>query len=255
MLEELRGYLEAATFIVSYNGKSFDLPLLRSRYVMNRLAPPPERPHLDLLHVARRVHKTTCASCSLSAVEAHALGLVRVGDIAGRDILSAYTHFLRTGDESSLALVVEHNDQDVRSLVALVGLYAEPLTNDTPPSLRPEDLASMALTVGRAGRRAGAHDVARALAERSVELGGGAHALRARAEIALGRGDRARALLDFEALTASAPDEGVRLRLAKLYEHHVRAYEDALRVVADGTGESVEASERRTARLRRKLSR
>jgi hypothetical protein len=79
--------------------------------------------------------------------------------------------------------------------------------------------------------------------------------LRARAEIAKARGDKARALLDFEELARSVDDPGVRLELAKLYEHHVKDAARALAVASEGTSEPVERSTRRVSRLERKVGR
>src|SRR6185312_4194028 len=92
--------------------------------------------------------------------------------------------------------------------------------------------------------------------EVAQQTGGGAgESLRVRAEIAKARGDRARALADFEALAATVDDAAVRLELAKIYEHWARAPERALEVAALGTGESAERAERRVQRLTRKAER
>ncbi|EYF02458.1 ribonuclease H-like domain-containing protein [Chondromyces apiculatus] len=246
MLRRLRERLEKASMIVTYNGKAFDMPLLRTRFVMNRLPPPPEVPHLDLVHMARRIHKGRLKTRTLIALEHEVLGRVRVGDTPGGEIVQAYAHFLRSGDEGALLGVVEHNAADVLAMVALVGLYGEPLG-----SLIGEDLAGVAATL----RRAGALERAAELAEAAVAQGGGAAALRARGDIARARGDRARALKDYEALAAEVDDAGVRLALAKLYEHHVRSFAKALEMVEQGTAETDPAQERRKARLQKKMER
>src|SRR5262249_62256156 len=73
-------------------------------------------------------------------------------------------------------------------------------------------------------------------------------------EIAKARGDKARALADYEALASEVDDPAVRLELCKLYEHHVRSFEQALSVARRGTGEDEEALSRRQKRLLRKLA-
>ncbi|WP_437339006.1 ribonuclease H-like domain-containing protein [Sorangium sp. So ce394] len=246
ILRRLAERLEGASMIITYNGKAFDMPLLRTRYVMNRLPPPPELPHLDLVHVARRIHKARLKTRTLIALEHDVLGRVRVGDVPGGEIVACYAHFLRTGDEEALLGVVEHNAADVLAMVALVGLYGEPLG-----SLAAGDLAGVAATL----RRAGALERAAELADAAVERGGGAAARRARGDIAKARGDKARALSDYEALAAEIDDPAVRLELAKLYEHHVRAFARALDLADQGTAEPEPAQARRRARLRRKLDR
>lgn len=246
LLDLVARRLRDASMIVSFNGKSFDLPLLATRFVMARMAAPEPRPHLDLLHVARRVHKGRVPSCTLVGLEAEVLGQERIGDVAGADVVACYTHYLRTGDEQALFGVVEHNALDVLSTVALFGLYGEPLDG-----LDPTDLARAARTVARAGDP----DKAMSLVELAVQRGGGAVAMRARGDLAKARGDKARALADYEELVRAAPDDGVRLELAKLYEHHVRSPERALAATLGGTAEHDEAHARRVARLTAKIER
>ncbi len=258
ILKRVAERLAGASMIVTYNGKAFDAPLLRARCVMNRMPPLPERPHLDLVHVARRVHGARLSSRTLVAIESEVLGRARIGDVSGGDIVATYAHFLRTGDEAALDGVVEHNEADVLSMVALVGLYGEPLGDASAgegayvsPGLDASDLVGAARTMLRAG------DGARAAAiiDEAVSRGGGARAVRARGDIAKARGDKARALLDYASIVDDVDDPAVRLDLAKLYEHHVKAYEAALALVERGTHERDDAREKRRARLHKKLGR
>lgn len=246
MLERLLAEVERAAGLVTYNGKAFDLPLLRTRLVMNRAPALPARPHLDLVHVARRVHGKRVRPCTLTGVEAQVLGFERVGDVPGGEVVSRYRHFLRTGDDSALEGVVEHNAWDVLAMVALVGLYGGPLG-----ALRADDLSQIA----RTALRAGAPDAAAELADLAVARGGGAAARRERAEIARARGERDLAVADLEALLAEVDDPSARLSLAKLYEHHLRRPGAALSLVERGTGEGDAATGKRRARLARKLGR
>jgi hypothetical protein len=85
-------------------------------------------------------------------------------------------------------------------------------------------------------------------------MGAGPEALRVRAQIAKARGDRARALSDFEALSSDVDDPASRCELAKLYAHFVKAPDKALALVERGPGESDVAVERRRARLERKVA-
>jgi hypothetical protein len=259
MLARVRDRVRDATMLISYNGKSFDAPLLRTRFMMARLEAFPERPHLDLLHVARRVHKEviphaerTRRALRLCDLERDVLGLERVGDVAGAEVSACYMHFLRSGDEEVLRAVVDHNAWDVLSMVALAGLYGEPL-EDT--RLRAGDLPGVARTLQKAGDLTLAASFAGAAVSRANDTSDRAAALYARAEVQRARGDRASALLDLEALAEDVDVPAVRLRLAQLYEHHVRDYEAALRAVERGTGERESAAERRAARLMKKQAR
>jgi hypothetical protein len=171
-----------------------------------------------------------------------------VGDVESGDVSACYLHFLHTGEAGALLGVIEHNAWDVAAMAALVGLYGEPLSS----GLAPGDLAGVAATL----RRAGALDEALAAAEAAVERGGAdPDALRARADVAKARGDRARALADFEQLASAVDDPAVRLELAKLYEHWVKSPTQALAWTALGTGESTELAQKRAARLARKAAR
>ena len=245
LLEAFAERLEACELLVSYNGKAFDLPLLNGRMVMNRRAKLPERAHLDLLHIARRLHKSRLGPCRLIGLEADVLGFQRGPDIAGIDIAPRYAHFLRSGDESALADVVEHNAWDVVSMAALVGLYGEPFD-----LLHEQDLLGLARTL----KRARAFDEAERAASVALERGAGPEARRAHGEIAKARGDRSQALAHFEAFAAEVHDPLIRLELAKLYEHHVKAPLSALSWAED-TSEGAEQAERRRTRLAQKIAR
>jgi len=244
LLEAFAERLEACELLVSYNGKAFDLPLLNGRMVMNRRAKLPDRAHLDLLHIARRLHKSRLGPCRLIGLEADVLGFERGPDIAGIDIAPRYAHFLRSGDESALEQVVEHNAWDVVSMAALVGLYGEPFD-----LLHEQDLVGLARTL----KRARAFDEAERAASVALERGAGPEARRAHGEIAKARGDRARALAHFEAFAAEVHDPQIRLELAKLYEHHVKEPISALSW-AEGTSEGAEMAEKRRTRLSQKIS-
>jgi uncharacterized protein YprB with RNaseH-like and TPR domain len=246
LIDVVRERLAECELVVTYNGKAFDLPLLSSRAVMTRRPALPSRPHLDLLHVARRLHRERLGACRLVTLESEVLGFERGPDIEGGEIPARYAHFLRTGDEGALLAVVEHNAWDVASMAALVGLYGEPYD-----LLHPEDLVGLARTF----KRARAFGQAEQAADTALERGAGPLARRVRGDIAKARGDRARALADFEALLDEAPDPAVRLELAKLYEHFVKEPARALGLVEQGTGESEEAVVRRRTRLERKLGR
>ncbi|HEX6764341.1 MAG TPA: ribonuclease H-like domain-containing protein [Polyangiaceae bacterium] len=246
LIDRVGERLEAADALVTYNGKSFDLPLLEARAVMTRRPKLPVRPHLDLLHVARRVHRARLGSCRLVTLESEVLGFVRGPDIEGGEIPARYAHFLRTGDEGALSSVVEHNAWDVASMAALVGLYGEPFD-----LLHPGDLVGVARTL----ERARAFDTADRAANTALERGAGPEGLRVRGSIARARGDRAQALSDFEALSDEVDEPVVRLALAKLYEHFVKEPLRALELVDQGTGETPEATQKRRARLEKKLGR
>ncbi|MBI2434236.1 MAG: ribonuclease H-like domain-containing protein [Candidatus Hydrogenedentes bacterium] len=120
---ELVGRHEA---LVSYNGKSFDLPLLRTRFIQNRI---PFRAdailHLDLVHVARRFWKRRLADCSLGNIEREILGVQRQGDVPSFLIPQLWFEYLRSRDARPLEGVFYHHRMDILSLAALTGWVSQ----------------------------------------------------------------------------------------------------------------------------------
>ncbi len=105
--------------LVSYNGKSFDHPLLRTRFLMKGLKLH-ELPEIDLLHTARRLWKNRLPSCRLGIIENSILGIHRVEDIPGIEIPDIYFDYLKKGHDNRLAGVFKHHLQDIKSLAGLL---------------------------------------------------------------------------------------------------------------------------------------
>jgi len=246
VLARVEERLRQASMLVTFNGKSFDMPVLRTRFVMGQRSMPPEPPHLDLLHVARRLHKARNIGSNLGTVEREVLGFVRENDVPSGEVCACYLHFLRTGDPRALMGVVDHNAWDVVSMAAMVALYGEPLEGT---QLEAADLVGVARTLKRAGEKEKAFEIA----DSAVQKGAGEAGTRARAEIAKARGDKARALADFEELSKTVDDPKVRLELAKLYEHHAKDAARALAITQQGTSEPEERKTRRESRLKKKM--
>ncbi|MFN8609980.1 MAG: ribonuclease H-like domain-containing protein [Vulcanimicrobiota bacterium] len=125
MLQYLIERLEQCDGLVTFNGKSFDIPLLQTRLIMNRLRYDLEElPHLDLLPVARRLWSGALENCKLETLETRILGLPRQGDVPGWMVPQIFFRYLQTGCARGLAQVAEHNRRDVLTMVGLVaGLW------------------------------------------------------------------------------------------------------------------------------------
>jgi len=120
-LEAISLDLERSAAVVSYNGRSFDAPVLTGRLLMSRRSPGCLlKPHLDLLHPVRRIFKARLGSCTLQNVEALVLGRDRGDDIPGHLIPEMYFAYLRSRDPELLRSVLAHNRQDVVSLSLLL---------------------------------------------------------------------------------------------------------------------------------------
>jgi len=142
-LEALGQLLDGLEAVVSFNGKSFDLPLLETRFVMSRQLPRlTNAPHLDLLPVARRFWKYRLSSCALSSLESEVLGVQRTqADVPGWLIPSLYVEYARSGDAREMPRIFYHNAQDILSLVTLAARVCQLLERPGPASDLPgEDL-------------------------------------------------------------------------------------------------------------------
>lgn len=122
--------------VVTYNGKSYDIPTLRERSSRLRVPFPDAIPIFDLLHPARRRWGGRFADCRLSTLERHLCGRPRMGDIAGAEIPAAYHKFVRDGDPRSLLRVFQHNLMDLHTLADVTALVLESSPRATPSSDR-----------------------------------------------------------------------------------------------------------------------
>jgi len=133
VLSTLADRLAHRPVLVTFNGKSFDWPLLETRYRMTRIiAPPQPRAHLDLLHPARNVWRVRLGSVRLAKLERRVLGRDRGEDLVSDLIPQMYLEFLRGGSPEPLLPVLRHNQMDLRGLAALscymLSLVAKPET-------------------------------------------------------------------------------------------------------------------------------
>ncbi len=185
-LMSLADHLAAAAGYVSFNGKAFDLPLLRSRFIMAGLRPPDlVRPHLDLLHPARRLWRSRLGACNFTHLETEVLGYQRSGeDVPSWLIPSLWFRF--AGGENNvndMAHVLYHNLEDIVSMAPLAHAVCGAFGGVLDP--HPQDLLAIAQAYANQGRWADAEAAyRRSLAaplpasQRSGALAGLANALK-----------------------------------------------------------------------------
>ncbi len=176
VLNEMAAWSATHGALVTYNGKTFDVPLIETRFMFHRLPfPLAETPHFDMLHPARRLWRgrpVTAgpdpdeSSCSLSVLEKHLAGLHRVGDVPGFEIPSRYFQFVRDGDARPLESVLEHNRLDLVSLAAVMARALTLVSRGPLESSNPHECFGLA----RLYERAGAHDNAEGALLRSIDL-------------------------------------------------------------------------------------
>jgi uncharacterized protein YprB with RNaseH-like and TPR domain len=116
LLEVLAG----GRLLVTFNGKTFDLPFLVSRALANGIRPRVRIPHLDLLHEARRAWRSGVPNCKLQTLEAHICGRRRTDDLPGSEVPEAYHAFVRTGNAFQVAQILHHNALDLATLAELL---------------------------------------------------------------------------------------------------------------------------------------
>jgi uncharacterized protein len=152
MLESFSEALSLDDRLVSYNGKSFDLPLLLTRYRMQAVPQCfTQLPHLDLLHPVRRLFAAGWPDCRLLTLEDRLLGFRRQHDLPGSEAPAAWADYLRQGRAEKLIQVVEHNRQDIVSLALAHAMLASVI--DCPEAYE-IDIVSLAQWLSASDRAA-----------------------------------------------------------------------------------------------------
>lgn len=281
LLAAVSGFIAPDDLIVSYNGKTFDLPLMETRWLFHRMETPfADTRHFDMLHPARRLWRRRAPvardlgavtddrddDCSLGALERALLGFERVGDVPGFEIPSRYFQFLRTGDPRPLAAVLEHNRLDLVSLAAVVARGQRLVQGGVEACRDAAESLALGKLFDRAGRqvqaeacyrRASAEGDAGVRAEAWLRL-----ALKWRRERQYGDAAEAcRAILDLRTGRRSV-DIARRFALELLAVHHEHRERD-LEAAREFALAALDAAERprwrqgvqyRLARLERKLA-
>jgi len=233
LLQELSQRVAERPVLVTFNGKSFDWPLLESRYTMTRsIAVPKLAAHLDLLHPARALWKLRLGSARLVELERHVLDAPRVGWHRENDVSSAlipqfYFDYLRGGPAEPLAGVVRHNQMDLRGLAALFGKMNEILSEapNATNAIESLDLFGLSRFLQRRGRDDRAHSACAKALSMGLPAEFRPKARRDLAQMAKRRGEHARAAEVWLEIVADAHD-GIHAceQLAIHYEHNAKDF-------------------------------
>jgi len=229
LLAALNEHLSSFQAIITFNGKSFDIPLLNTRYLLNRFAPPfTDLDHIDLLHLARRLWRDRLASRALGDLERHILGVLREQDeVPGYLIPQYYFDFLSTGDARPMAGVFYHNIIDIVSLAALFDHMANILESPEKSNLPSLDVVAVARLYEENGRLENAADLyesglSAGLPEtvyyKTIERLATLRRRQGRYDLAVALWEKAARLGSIDAYC----------ELAKIYEHHLKHSEEAL---------------------------
>lgn len=124
MLDLFSSWLDPSRVLVSYNGRSYDAPLLATRYRLARRANPlAGLVHLDLLYPTRRRYRGLWENCRLATIEREVLGVRRYDDLPGAQAPAAWLQYLRGGSAALLRRVLHHNARDLDSLARLLLVF------------------------------------------------------------------------------------------------------------------------------------
>jgi uncharacterized protein YprB with RNaseH-like and TPR domain len=157
MLVYLQELLDRFTHIISYNGRTFDWPILKNRYVLNRLQLDDAKLlQIDLLYPSRSLWRNTLPSCRLSKVEESRLGFERVDDVPGSMAPALYFQYLAEKNPSVLEGVFVHNEHDIVTLAALAIHFGKLVSGESEldPALELEEMFRTGLWLDKMGRSA-----------------------------------------------------------------------------------------------------
>jgi uncharacterized protein YprB with RNaseH-like and TPR domain len=259
LLARLTEYLAQFDVLITYNGKTYDQPLLETRFRMARSRPPFSRlGHLDLLFGARRLWKLRLESCRLVELENQILGVERHGDLPGEMIPYYYFEYLRTRQAFRLVPIFHHNAIDILSLACLTAVV--PFAFRSPEQAQFRHGADL-IGLGRWLLASARQEEALRLFRRAVDLGLPDDLLFrtlwdiGTLEKRLGRQDASLAI--FSDLAGSRNAYRIRAldELAKYYEHRERNYAMALELTRSAIElEDTAARQRRADRLKARLA-
>ncbi len=264
VLAALEAHLSEFDVLITYNGKTYDQPLLETRYRMCRRKPPFSRMrHLDLLFGARRLWKLRLESCRLIQLEQQILGVFREGDLPGELIPYVYFEYLRAREAQRLVPVFHHNAMDILTLACLTAVVPAAFRTADAEALRQagvrrgEDLVGIARWLLNAGETERSLDLFKC----AIDLGLPDKLLfRSLWDVAAIEKKQARpaaALKIYTELAGCRNDQRVSAleELAKYYEHEEKNYGVALEFTRQALEfERTEALVKRKARLERRLA-
>lgn len=264
LLSALTEHLKQFQVLITYNGRTYDQPLLETRFRMVRQRPPfSSLEHLDLLFGARRLWNLRFDSCRLVELENQILGVERQGDLPGELIPYVYFEYVRTQEIFRLMPVFHHNAIDILSLACLTAIVPRAFHEPDPSSTNRAEFSHGAEMVGLARwwRQAEQHEHALALFRQAIEKNLSDDLLFrtlwdiAALEKKLGREHAALPVLTDLAASRNPWRAAAYVELAKYYERRERNYALALEMTRSAMElQPSEALDRRAARLEKRIS-
>ncbi len=226
MLGMLKSMIDNFTHLATFNGKSFDWPIIKNRYVLNRISPPSERIHLDLLFPSRSLWQTTLPSCRLGTLEEIKLGVIRNHDVPGSMAPALYFRYLTERDATVLEGVFCHNEMDIVTLLTLATYLGKLLNGQVNThQLPPDELLRLGLWYERLGLYDNSTIVFKALKSKVTRQS--INVLHQTALYFKRRGELIEAIRIWESITSHTqnihfPLAEICVELAIIYEHRLK---------------------------------
>ena len=251
MLTELKGLFEKYQGFVTFNGKAFDINLLESRFITNRIRTAiKDKPNVDLLYPSRKVWGLKLESCRLGSLEENVLGEYRCDDIPGAMIPAVYFKYLDDRDATDIKRVIRHNEMDILSMVSLMVKLASMLQNP----VKETDGGYELLGVGKIFEATGQTDSMLDCFEACTDSE--CYSVKSQAVKRLGglykrKGEYDLALMHWKAMELENPGfETFHLvEIAKYYEHKAKDIKTALEIVEKALQNYIKAGISSSSRL------
>lgn len=228
MLTLLEQLVASKKMLITFNGRSFDIPLLDNRYLLNRQPTPfSQMPHFDLLLPARRLWRLRLGSCALGSLETTLLNIKRSQqDVQGFLIPNMYHDYIRTGDPSELLRVFYHNHEDMLSMVTLA---TEIMTLLQDTKGEPLDLLSLGKWQADLRLVAQAESCLTQVAQSNLPLEHYREALSRLGKLLKQHNRRSEAVPIWQQIASTTYDDvTAHIELAKYYEWHDIDYHQAI---------------------------
>lgn len=233
VLHALSERMASFEYLVTYNGKTYDWPLLESRFAMNRRPIPMQNPrHLDLLHGTRRLFRHRLENCKLPTVEAGVIGLYRIDDLPGALLPERYFRYVRSRDARFIHKAFAHNAHDIVSMAAILASVIQILENPLEPDTLPAaDIYAVARLLDAAGQDIAAVPLYTEALRRGLPSGIYSEALQQLSLVHKRQGNWEAACRIWCNMVQTASRSGIfpYVELAKYYEHQTRNFDEAMK--------------------------
>lgn len=233
-LSLLKDLLESFQFLVTFNGRHYDIPLLETRFILSRLVSKiKEMPNFDLLYPSRKIWKGAYENCRLITLESKLLGMEREDDIPSEWIPSLYFDYIQTGDARKIHRVFYHNQMDILSMVALMGrihlIYHDPQAARPRKGVEHFSLGKLFWDHGHREKAVPCFEIA--LKRCDDELAWDVMRWLSMAFKKTGQGEKARFLWEDMIEWPYKKDAFPFIELAKYHEHRLKDWEKAIAYV------------------------